>query len=221
MQKDEADKQIADTESRITANNDAIKKIKRKGRELSEADERTQWLTELKKTAVGEVENQNKIPFETYVLLKNFEGMIAHANRLLYNMTDGHYTLKSSALNDKRRFVGLDLKGYDHWNSSERDVKTLSGGESFLAALSLALGLSEEVQMASGGIRLDSMFVDEGFGSLDDTSLDLVMNALDELSYGSRMVGIISHVDELKSRINRKLTVTKAPLGGSKAEIIV
>lgn len=221
LQKDEADKQIADTESRITANNDAIKKIKRKGRELSEADERTQWLTELKKTAVGEVENQNKIPFETYVLLKNFEGMIAHANRLLYNMTDGHYTLKSSALNDKRRFVGLDLKVYDHWNSSERDVKTLSGGESFLAALSLALGLSEEVQMASGGIRLDSMFVDEGFGSLDDTSLDLVMNALDELSYGSRMVGIISHVDELKSRINRKLTVTKAPLGGSKAEIIV
>ncbi len=135
-------------------------------------------------------------------------------------MTDGHYTLCSTAINDKRKYVGLDLNVYDHWNSTERDVRTLSGGESFLAALSLALGLSEEVQMSSGGVRLDSMFVDEGFGSLDDSSLDLVMSALDELSYGSRLVGIISHVDELKDRIENKLMIIKEPQHGSRVKVI-
>ncbi len=219
-EKKELDKQLGDLRSRIDTNKKAAKNISAKGEELSIAVERTKWLEELENTAQGSVGKQNKIPFETYVLLHNFDGMIKHANRLLYNMTDGHYTLCSTAINDKRKYVGLDLNVYDHWNSTERDVRTLSGGESFLAALSLALGLSEEVQMSSGGVRLDSMFVDEGFGSLDDSSLDLVMSALDELSYGSRLVGIISHVDELKDRIENKLMIIKDPQHGSRVKVI-
>ena len=97
----------------------------------------------------------------------------------------------------------------DHYNGSERSVKTLSGGETFQASLSLALGLADEIQSNAGGIRLDSMFVDEGFGSLDEESLSQAMKALESLAEGSRMVGIISHVSELKERIDSKIIVTK------------
>ena len=218
-EKAELDKRISDVSSRITANRNAARSIAAQGNELRSVNTQSQWLDELVRTASGNVGRQNKIPFETYVLLRNFEGMINRANHLLYEMTDGHYTLCSTSINDKRKYVGLDLNVFDHWNGSERDVRTLSGGESFLAALSLALGLSEEVQVSSGGVRLDSMFVDEGFGSLDDSSLDLVMNALDRLSYGSRLVGIISHVDELKNRIDNKLEITKDPVRGSIARV--
>ncbi len=134
-------------------------------------------------------------------------------------MTDGHYSLKMAVESNRAKNVGLDLCIADHWNDTERDVKSLSGGESFLAALSLALGLSEEVQATSGGIRIDSMFIDEGFGSLDETSLDLVMTALDELAHdGGSLIGIISHVEELKARIDRKILITKTH-NGSSAEV--
>ena len=116
---------------------------------------------------------------------------------------------------------GLELDVIDHYNGTERSVKTLSGGESFKASLSLALGLSDEVQSMAGGIRLDTMFVDEGFGSLDENSLDQAMNALMSLAEGDRLVGIISHVSDLKRRIDRQIVVTKQRSGGSKAEIVL
>ena len=100
-------------------------------------------------------------------------------------------------------------------------VKSLSGGESFKASLSLALGLSDEVQSAAGGIRLETMFVDEGFGSLDEESLDQALRALTGLAEGNRLVGIISHVAELKDRIERQIVVTKDRAGGSRVEIVV
>ena len=106
------------------------------------------------------------------------------------------------------------------YNGTERSVKTLSGGESFKASLSLALGLSDEIQSSAGGIKLDTMFVDEGFGSLDDESLDQAMRALQNLTEGNRLVGIISHVTELKERIDKQIVVTKEKSGGSKAMII-
>lgn len=109
----------------------------------------------------------------------------------------------------------------DHYNGSERSVKSLSGGESFQASLALALGLSDEIQSSAGGVRLDAMFVDEGFGSLDDHSLEQAFRALSELTEGNRIVGIISHVPALKEKIDRQLVVTKNRTGGSHVSVVV
>ena len=121
---------------------------------------------------------------------------------------------------NNRSQSGLELDVIDHYNGSRRSVRTLSGGESFQASLALALGLSDEIQSSSGGIRLDTMFVDEGFGSLDDEALQKAMQALTSLAEGDRLVGVISHVSELKDRIDRQIVVTKTPEGGSRAEIV-
>ena len=137
-------------------------------------------------------------------------------------MTDGQYELKRRAKAENNRSQsGLELDVIDHYNGSERSVKTLSGGESFKASLALALGLSDEIQSSAGGIKLDTMFVDEGFGSLDETSLQQAMRALAGLTEGNRLVGIISHVAELKERIDKQIVVTKEKTGGSTVKIIV
>ena len=108
----------------------------------------------------------------------------------------------------------------DHYNGTERSIKTLSGGESFKASLSLALGLSDEIQASAGGIQLDTMFVDEGFGSLDEESLQQAMRALNGLAEGNRLVGIISHVPELREKIDRQIIVRKDRSGGSRVEVV-
>ncbi len=129
------------------------------------------------------------------------------------------FELKRRTTAGKQSQTGLDLNVVDHFNGSERDAKTLSGGESFLASLSLALGLSDEIQSNAGGIRLDSMFVDEGFDSLDETKLSQSMQALMGISQANRLVGVISHVAGLDERIERKIAVIKTPTGSSRAEI--
>ena len=137
-------------------------------------------------------------------------------------MSGGQYELKRRRTEgDKRAKSGLELDVIDHYNGSERSVKSLSGGESFKASLSLALGLSDEIQSAAGGIRLDTMFVDEGFGSLDEESLTQAMRALSGLTEGNRLVGIISHVGELREKIDKQIRVTKDRTGGSRVEIVV
>lgn len=136
-------------------------------------------------------------------------------------MSGGQYELKRQETGNNQSQSGLDLDVIDHYNGTERSVKTLSGGESFKASLSLALGLSDEIQASAGGVRLDTMFVDEGFGSLDDESLDQAMKALMNLADGNRLVGIISHVTELKNRIDKQIVVRKEKSGGSRAAIIV
>ena len=125
-------------------------------------------------------------------------------------MTSGQYEFRrrDSAQNRKSQ-SGLELEVIDHYNGTRRSVRSLSGGESFMASLSLALGLSDEIQSSAGGIRLDTMFVDEGFGSLDDHALQQAIDALQYISEGNKLVGIISHVSELKDRIDRQLIVTK------------
>ncbi len=149
-----------------------------------------------------------------------FDRIIARANTRFMVMSGGQYELKRRAEADNnRRQSGLELDVIDHYNGTRRSVKTLSGGESFLASLSLALGLSDEIQSSAGGIRLDTMFVDEGFGSLDEESLRQALRALSALSEGNRLVGIISHVAELKERIDRQIVVTKDRDGGSRAQI--
>ena len=130
-------------------------------------------------------------------------------------MSSGQYELKrEEETGSRKEKAGLELCVIDHYNGSQRSVKTLSGGESFMASLSLALGLSDEIQARAGGIQLDAMFVDEGFGSLDEEALNQAVKVLNGLAGGSRMVGIISHVAELKERIDRKIVVKKDRTGG-------
>lgn len=157
---------------------------------------------------------------ETYVQMAYFDRIIARANVRFLVMSGGQYELKRRRdAENNRSQSGLELDVVDHYNGSQRSVKTLSGGESFKASLSLALGLSDEIQASAGGIRLDTMFVDEGFGSLDEESLAQAMESLAGLADGNRLVGIISHVPELKQRIEKQILVRKDRSGGSFVEV--
>lgn len=187
---------------------------------LETAEHRYQWLQSLNETANGSISGKEKIMLETYVQMTFFDRILNRANLRLMVMSGGQYELKRRReASDVRSQSGLDLNVIDHYNGSERSANTLSGGEAFLASLALALGLSDEVQASAGGIRLDTLFVDEGFGSLSENSLDLAMQALAGLSDGNRLVGIISHVAELKERIDRQIIVRKDRSSGSRVEI--
>ena len=158
---------------------------------------------------------------ETYVQAAFFDRILERANIRLRKMSGGQYDLKRRrTAAGMRAQSGLELDIVDHINATERSVNTLSGGEAFLASLSLALGLSDEVQM-SAGIRLDTLFVDEGFGSLDSEALTKAYNTLASLTEGNRLVGIISHVSELKERIDKQIIVKKQKDGGSSATVVV
>ncbi|MBP3335326.1 MAG: SMC family ATPase [Ruminiclostridium sp.] len=172
-------------------------------------------------TVSGDIPGKEKISLETYVLAAYFDRIIAKANTRLMNMSDGQYELKRREEGGKKSKSGLDLDIVDHYNGTERDVRTLSGGESFKASLSLALGLSDEIQSSAGGVKLDTMFVDEGFGSLDEESLRKAIDTLMSLADGNRLIGIISHVSELKERIDKQIVIKKQTNGGSTAEISV
>ncbi|MGN1104568.1 MAG: AAA family ATPase [Candidatus Coproplasma sp.] len=208
--------------SRIQRNTEAKNKILSKLSRLTEVEKKWTWMRALSNTANGNISGKEKVMLETYVQAAYFERIIARANQKLLVMTSGQYELKrQKTAENNRSQSGLELNVIDHYNGSERSVKTLSGGESFKASLSLALGLSEEIQSSAGGIKLDTMFVDEGFGSLDEESLSQAMNALGSLADGNRLVGIISHVAELKTRIEKQIVVTKEKSGGSKVTVVV
>lgn len=180
------------------------------------------WVKSLSDTANGTLGGKRKIELETYVQMAYFDRILRRANLRFLTMSSGQYELKRQEDGDnKKEKAGLELSIIDHYNGTERSVKTLSGGESFQASLSLALGLSDEIQSYAGGIRLDSMFVDEGFGSLDEDALNQAMKALTELTEGKRMIGIISHVSELKERIERKVIVTKSRRGEEYGSTVV
>ena len=204
--------------SRLTANQASLSSIKEKAGDLEMLEKRYVWVKALSNTANGNISGKEKIMLETYIQMTFFDRIIARANTRFMVMSGGQYELKRrKEAENNRSQTGLDLDVIDHYNGTERSVKTLSGGESFKASLSLALGLSDEIQSSAGGVRLDTMFVDEGFGSLDEESLDQAMKALVGLADGNRLVGIISHVAELKDRIDKQVIVTKEQRGGSKA----
>jgi exonuclease SbcC len=168
----------------------------------------------------GTLSGKEKIPLETYVQTTYLDRVLARANTRLMRMSGGQYELRRrTAADDLRQKSGLELDVVDHYNGSARDVRTLSGGEQFKASLSLALGMSDEVQSSAGGVRLDPLFIDEGFGTLDEDSLASAIDVLASLSEGSRLVGVISHVQQLKERIDRQIVVTKTRAGGSRVEI--
>ena len=207
---------ISQASSRMNANENSESEIQKQYKSLKEVEESWNIMKSLSNTANGNLSGKEKILLETYVQMHYFDGIIRRANIRLMAMSCGQYELKRADSPDNLKGQsGLELNVIDHYNGSERSVKTLSGGESFKASLALALGLSEEIHAKSGGIQIDTLFVDEGFGSLDEESLNQAMNALANVTEGNRLVGIISHVREVKERIDRKIIVTKDKIGGS------
>ena len=207
--------------SRIENNKSRVDDISKKRDILKGYDDKYVWLKALSETANGDISGKEKITLETFVQMTYFDSIIRKANIRLLTMSDGQYELvRRSDAETLKKNEGLALDVIDHFNASSRSVSTLSGGESFMASLCLALGLSDEIQSSNGGIKLDTMFVDEGFGSLDGEALDRALSALTSLSQGNRLVGIISHVDALRDRIDNKIVITKDRTIGSNAQII-
>lgn len=207
--------------SRIESNKLLVDNISEKRDILKGYDDKYVWLKALSETANGDISGKEKITLETFVQMTYFDSIIRKANIRLLTMSDGQYELvRRSDAETLKKNEGLALDVIDHFNASTRSVSTLSGGESFMASLCLALGLSDEIQSSNGGIKLDTMFVDEGFGSLDGEALDRALSALTSLSQGNRLVGIISHVDALRDRIDNKIVITKDRTIGSNAQII-
>lgn len=207
--------------TRMEINQGCLEHIQKTSTALTAAEEHLKAIQALSKTANGTLEGKEKIMLETYVQMTLFDRIIRRANLRLRVMSGGQYELIRRAASGMKSQSGLDLDVIDHYNGSTRSVNTLSGGESFLASLSLALGLSDEIQDSAGGIQLDTMFVDEGFGSLDEDALQQAMRALQSLTDGGqRLVGIISHVTDLKNRIPRQIIVTKDKTGGSSTRLV-
>lgn len=207
--------------TRITTNTAAREHILSRQAQLEQLEARYIWMKALSDTASGNLTGKDKIMLETYIQTTYFDRILQRANLRLRKMSGGQYDLKrrETAAN-KQSQSGLELDIVDHINTTQRSVNTLSGGEAFLASLALALGLSDEVQMSTG-IRLDTLFVDEGFGSLDSEALGKAYATLAGLTEGNRLVGIISHVSELKERIDRQILVTKDRAGSSSAKILL
>ena len=214
--KKELEGKLRDLHSIIDNNKTVLKNVENLNIEFKEIEEEYKVVGELADLANGK--KAPYISFERYILAAYFEDIIDAANLRLEKMTGDRFSLirktsKSKGAGQK----GLELEIYDNYTDSSRDVSSLSGGESFKASLSLALGLSDVVQENAGGVSLDTMFVDEGFGTLDPQSLDNAIDSLLELQRGGRLVGIISHVEELKERVEAKLEVVSTSKG-SKAE---
>ena len=214
--KKELESKLRELHAIIVGNKTILKNVENLNIEFKEIEEEYKVLGELADLANGK--KAPYISFERYILASYFEDIIEAANIRLEKMTGDRFSLirktsKSKGAGQK----GLELEIYDNYTDSSRDVSSLSGGESFKASLSLALGLSDIVQSNAGGVSLDTMFVDEGFGTLDPQSLDNAIDSLLELQRGGRLVGIISHVEELKDRIDAKLEVTSTSKG-SKVE---
>lgn len=204
----------------LETNSAAAGRIRKLSGEREQAARKYSMLQNLADTANGNLSGKQRIQLETYVQQQLFDRILVRANTRFRVMSGGQYDLVRRKEYQKNQQSGLDLDVVDHYNGTTRSVSTLSGGESFMASLSLALGLSDEIQESAGGVQLDALFVDEGFGSLDEETLDQAMKAIQILAEdGGRIVGIISHVTELQNRIDRQLLVRKMKSGGSTATI--
>ena len=211
--------QQADTlNTRAATNSNLQSRINSTIETIKTTEKELQIFKQLSDTANGKLNGTIKMTFEQYIQSAYFDMIIDEANKRFLKMTNYQYRLERKEEKKGNSKVGLDLNVFDYHTGKFRSVSTLSGGESFKAALSLALGLSDVVQNYSGGIKIEAMFVDEGFGSLDEESLEQAMNTLYDLTEGNRIVGIISHVAELRNRIDKKILI-KRSLNGSSIEI--
>ena len=171
-------------------------------------------LAALTDVILGKGQNSRSMSLRTFVLAAKLAQVALSAGERLAAMSGGRYTFVQSQEKEARgRSGGLGLDIFDAFSGLVRPAKTLSGGESFLASLALALGLADVVAAEAGGRQLDTMFIDEGFGSLDSDTLDMVMGTLDELRAGGRTVGLVSHVEELRQRIPSRLRITRTAAG--------
>ena len=205
----------------LQTNSGILQKMKKSAKEIQKCGEDYGAAARLSDTANGELKGRPKLAFEQYIQAAFFNRIIREANKRFSVMTGGRYLLKRREGADSLRSqTGLELDVFDHYTGKLRSIQSLSGGESFKASLSMALGLSDVVQQHAGGIQLDTIFVDEGFGSLDRESLNQAMGILGELAGGNRMVGIISHVEELKERIGKKILVHRE-IDGSRLELVM
>ncbi len=219
-QKENSDKKYNDIFSRLKNNKKVRNDIKLKQNEMEGIEAEYLCYRNLSDTANGDLSGKQKIAFEHYVQATYFNQIIEEANRRFLYMTNGRFELaRKKESNNLRNQTGLELDVIDNYTGKSRSVKTLSGGESFKASLSMALGLSDMIQRFAGGIQIDTMFVDEGFGSLDSESLDQAIDVLNALTNGDRLVGIISHVSELRERIDKKIVVKK-DISGSDIKLL-
>lgn len=211
-----------DLHGKNMTNKTAYDQLKKYFASEEELRQKYEMIGNLSRTANGNLSGSVKLDFETYVQRKYFRQIIRAANKRLARMTSNEFILQCreiSALSSQGQ-AGLDLDVYDLVTDSVRDVKSLSGGESFMAALSMALGLADIVQNTAGAVSMETMFVDEGFGSLDDASRERAIQILKELAGEKGLVGIISHVNELKEQIDWKLNVTKNEHGSSASWVL-
>ena len=181
-----------------------------------EPRERAHLLAAVADAARGAGDNNYRMSLNSYVLAARLEQVAVAASERLIGMSDGRYILQHTDARAARGAKsGLGLEVVDQWTGQRRDTATLSGGESFMASLALALGLADVVQQESGGVDIETLFVDEGFGSLDEQALEQVMDALEGLRDGGRVVGLVSHVGEMKQRISTQLQVVKGRNGST------
>ncbi len=216
VEKEQAADWITCLTTRMETNQRVYKNVETQLKVRADAQKEYSSISVLSDVANGEMAGKDRLPFEQYVQAFYFEQVIYEANLRLKKMSGGRYALKRRTEAENRRSVtGLDLEIMDYFTGKARSVKSLSGGESFKAALSLALGLSDVIQSYAGGIVVETMFVDEGFGSLDKDSLEQAVAILKELATDNRIVGIISHVEELKECIDKKILLKKSLHGSS------
>lgn len=220
IQKEACEEQIKHIFSRLNNNEEIYRQVDEKYKEQEKVRQDYLTYSDLSKTANGELAGKSKIAFEQYVQAFYFDKVIHEANKRFYKMSNHQYALmRKEDPSNLRSSTGLELEVMDYYTGKSRSIKSLSGGESFKAALSLALGLSDVIQSFAGGIEVDAMFVDEGFGSLDSDSLEQAIETLNSLTNGNRLVGIISHVSELKDRIDKKIIIEKS-MEGSKLSLV-
>ena len=208
-----ADKAVRSTEARVSLNERTLEEMRSIAARLPGLERAVQAADRVSRVARGKV--GNRISFERYVLGFYFDQIVICANRRLSVMSSGHYQLVRNSEGESRGKGGLSLDVVDYATGKRRPVSSLSGGETFEASLSLALGLSDYAQQRAGGIHLDTVFIDEGFGSLDPDSLEQVMRVLSELASGDCLVAIISHVEELEKRIEQRIEVQASNEGSS------
>ncbi len=200
----------------IRRNESQIDRLKELNKKINKTENLYINYEELNSLLKARLSEGGKIKFETYVQTKYFDEILQSANQRFNKMTDGKFSLQRKKIADNRvEQTGLDFELIDHHNRTVRNINTLSGGETFQAALSLALGLSDVVQARSGGVQLDSMFIDEGFGTLDGETLSKLMSTLLGISQHNKTIGIISHVNMLKEQIDKQIIVEKTTEGYS------
>lgn len=216
QKKQQLETSIQQYATRLGANEPIAKALEKSLHKIGALWTQYQTISNLSKTANGELSGKQKIAFEQYVQASYFNQILIEANKRLKRMTNQRFELlRREESSDLRSQTGLELDVMDYYTGRIRSVKSLSGGESFKASLSLALGLSDVIQSYAGGVEIDTLFIDEGFGALDAESLEQAIQTLSGLASGNRLVGIISHVSELKERIDRQIIIEKNRAGSS------